>query len=73
MLRWGAYKQLENLFIRQIKWTFNLPSKGKREPIEYMFDRIHPEHLIISNYIKNYNKWYQVEEKRLKERCERNH
>ena len=38
-----AYKNLESLFNRQMKWIFNLPKKGKTIPIKTMFTWIHPE------------------------------
>jgi hypothetical protein len=34
-----------------------------------MFEQISPEHMVISNYIKNFNKWYEIEYDNIMERC----
>ena len=37
-----------------------------------MFEQIHPEHNIIRNYVKNFNKWYQNEERKIKQIASKN-
>ena len=55
-----------------MKWIFNLPQKGRNSTIDHFFEKIHPEHLVINNYIKNYNKWLEIEQDRILERGKRN-
>ena len=69
MQRSAAYKKLGAIFNKQIKNIFKLPSKGRIEPLEAMFEKYHPEHMIINNYIRNFNKWFEVEYENIEKRC----
>ena len=35
-----------------------------------MFEKIHPEHMIINNYVKNFNKWFDIEYGEIEKRCQ---
>ena len=37
--------------------------------MQTMFEQMIPEHMIISNYIKNFNKWFEVEYENIDKRC----
>ena len=39
--------------------------KGNNKPLEYIFEKIHPENIIINNYIKNFNKWSNIENEKI--------
>ena len=66
MLRSTAYQKLESIFYKNIKNVFNLPKKGKTGPIKFLFEQITPENFIIRSYVKNFYKWFQHEENRIK-------
>ena len=54
MLRAEAFKKLEDLQIKLIIQSLNLPKKGQRGPIKEMMYKFMPDFFIVKNYIKNY-------------------
>ena len=57
MMKSAAFKELKKITWDLIYKTFNLPKRGKKEPVTELFFRMKPENMIFRNYLRNVTIW----------------